>query len=307
MMRHCYHSTALLALIILIASCSTTPPAPQETKLSFINRQVSLARHQQQNNELATALSHWQVILLMNPNHQEARQQHSSLTKTLTEQANTSFKTGLRAFKSGNYKQAQRQFLATLAAAPSHQRARQKLRDIQEIRMSKAQLEKSSMEQQYTLANEEMVASQKRASLGGLQSLLSKGQYQTLIAQAQTLINDNNRDAVNDFVAQAHIGTIADFLSKNMLEKASVEFSKASKLTPGDPGLAELSKSLATAFHQSGRRLLSTDIDKGIAQLEQSLVYDSSNRHVQRLLKQSQIMKKRLSIISGRDNQGTSD
>ena len=238
----------------------------------------------------------------MNPNHQEAKQQHSSLTKTLTKQANASFKAGLRAFKLGNYKQAQRQFLATLAAVPSHQDARQKLRDIQEIRMSKAQLEKSSMEQQYTLANEELVTSQKQTGVSELQSLLRKGQYQALIAQASILINDKNRDAVNTLVAQAHFGAVTDLMSNNMLEKASLEFSKARKLTPDDPGLADLSSSLATAFHQSGRRLLTTDIDKGIAQLEQSLKYDSSNRHVQRLLKQSQMMKKKLSVISGKDN-----
>ena len=238
----------------------------------------------------------------MNPDHQEAKQQHSSLTKTLTKQANASFKAGLRAFKLGNYKQAQRQFLATLAAVPSHQDARQKLRDIQEIRMSKAQLEKSSMEQQYTLANEELVTSQKQAGVSELQSLLRKGQYQALIAQARMLINDKNRDAVYELVVQAHIGVGTDFVSKNMLEKASLHFSIASKLTSSDPRLANFGKILATAFHQSGRRLLTTDIDKGIAQLEQSIKYDPSNRHVLRLLKQSQIMKKRLSIISGKGN-----
>ncbi|MBV1931044.1 MAG: hypothetical protein KUG71_04940 [Porticoccaceae bacterium] len=309
-----YFLTLLFALIIFVGGCSTLP-GHKETEASFIDRQVSLARHQQQNQELATALRHWQVVLLLNPNHIEAQQQQSQLTKTLKQEASAAFKAGMSAFRSGNHRKAKTQFLTTLAAIPTHREAKQKLQAIQRARMIKAQQQKAAKEtQSIGISPAEQLDQQEdgqpgypaagqvssRQSPGGIQALqamLKKGQYQSLIKKSATVINDENRSIINHLLGQAHSGLTQDSISKNMLDKGSLHFANASKLLPNDKKIAALRKELATAYHQNGRRLLSNDIDKGIRYLQLSLGYDPSNRHVQNLLKQSQAMKKRLSEI----------
>lgn len=314
-MSNCRYSLTLLsALIIIVGGCSTLPEH-KESEASFIDRQISFARHQQQSQELATALRHWQVVLLLDPNHIEAQQQQSQLTKTLNQEANAAFKAGMSAFRSGDHRKAKTQFLTTLAAIPTHHEAKQKLQAIQRARMIKAQQLKTAQEKQNIGVSPAKRQYQQKdgqpgypapgrvssiQSTGGVQELqvmLKKGQYQSLINKSTTIINDENRSAVNDLLGQAHSGLTRHSISINMLDKGSVHFAKASKLLPNDKKIAVLRKELATAYHQNGRRLLSNDIDKGIRYLILSLGYDPSNRHVHNLLKQSQSMKKRLSEI----------
>ncbi len=294
-----YRFAAAYFLLLLIAGCSTSPTR-QESNSSFIDRQISLANHHQQNNELATALSHWRIITLIEPQHPEAAKQQRLLESKLSGQANDSYKAGKRAFKSGNHKTARIHFLTSLAAMPDHQGARQKLREIQKIRMTNAQNKKSLKEQQSVLASRPLNSDLKQYDPGQLKALANKGLYEEILRHTNALPDSDFPSDVKQFVTDTHFMIVDELISNNSLDKASSHLAAARKLTPTDARIALLEKNIATAYYKFGRQLLSTDINQGIKQLEKSLIYDPSNQNVRGLLKQSLLMQKKLSKITDR-------
>ena len=299
-----YRLTLLSLLIVLIAACTST--YKQESEASFIARQRTLAVSQQQNNELATALSHWQVILLLDPNNEEATQQQQHLSATLNKQAEDAYTAGLRAFRAGRQRSAKAHFLSALVANPRHKGARQKLQHIQKTKITLSQKRKSTSEQEYELARSapalKPVSDEQHSQLKGLQDLFKKQEFVTLINRANNLKNPQNARAIEALLLDAHIQASQKYIAQNRLEDASKHYEQAlilhGKSKEKSDAVASLSTSLATAYHQSGRRLLTTDINEGIAQLKASLKYNSSNQQVERLLKQSLMLQKRLAKIN---------
>lgn len=295
----------LLLLLTLIAACATVkPPVEKETNASFINRQRSLAINHQNNGELATALTHWRLILLLDPGHEEANIRDKSLEKLLQKKAEKYYAAGLKARKSGSAKRARANFMATLAAVPDHAEARQQLSLIQSNKMAQSQLRKSSDEKLAALATMPFQPGQSARNVSDLQQMFDDGQYGAVITQSKAVRNRKNNNVLDNLLALAHVQQARHLIGKDELSEAGNHYTEAkdlsSEVTDTIELIIQVSKRLANEYYARGRSLLSTNINQGIDYLKTSLEYYPDDRRVVALLRRSQLMRDKLAKISGK-------
>jgi tetratricopeptide (TPR) repeat protein len=294
-----HNRLTLLLLAALVVGCTT--PLKEETTGSFVSSQRLLAMQHQANNELATALVHWEIILLIDPGHVEAKKQHDSLESALRQTADTAYKKGIQAANRGLRKKAREEFLTALAANPNHPDARQQLSKIQSLAMAKSQLKKSDLERQLARNNGASDSGQFTNGVDSLTQLLKLADYQGVIVKADGHRNRTNSADIDSLLAQAHVGEAQELIKKNRLSEAGGHhaIAKSFPITLANTLdlIEQLGRSLALAYYQSGRRLLTVDINKGIEYLQTSLSYYPEDMRVTNLLNQSITMRNRLSKI----------
>lgn len=239
---------------------------------SFIAQQRAMALADQEKGELASALDHWQVLLLAAPDDVQAGQQTIELADKLENKANAAYSKGLAALGAGRQRLAKKLFVETLAARPRHSEALAQLKKIKSLQMNKSQHDKIIKAEKTAYADSASVTP----------------------TQVPALDVDER--------LQAHVRRIKTYLASNQLFQADAQYQYATQIKSKDlvakVQLARLSNALADSYFQHARRLMRSDLNKAIEYLQISLRYEP-DKEAEMLLQRSRLIRENLIKIQG--------
>ena len=241
---------------------------------AFIAQQRAMAVADQEQGELASALDHWQVLLLAAPDDEQARQQTVKLADELEKKAKEAYSKGLAALRAGRQRRAKKRFVEALAAQPGHPAALAQLKKIQSLKMNKSQHDKMFKPEKTAYADNESASAARQ--------------------QVPPLEVDER--------LRAHVRRIKAYLAANQLFQADAQYQHASQIKSNDlvakAQLARLSNALADSYFQHARRLMRSDLNKAIEYLQISLRYEP-DEEAQILLQRSRLIRENLTKIQG--------
>ncbi len=256
-------------MIVLLQACGSLPVDNLST---FIAQQRTMALSDQEKGELASALDHWQVLLLAAPDDVQARQQTIELADKLEKKAKESYSKGLADLSAGRKRQAKKFFIETLAVRPEHSEALDQLKKIKSLQMNKSQHDKVIKTEKRIYADNTSAAPQ----------------YGPALEVDERL--------------RAHVHRIKTYLAANQLFQADAQYQHAAQISSKDivakEQLVRLSNDLADSYFQHARRLMRSDLNKAIEYLQISLRYDPSEE-TQVLLQRSRLIRENLIKIQG--------
>lgn len=292
----------LVAATALLFACAA--PVKKESVDSFIIRQQNLADEKYQAGEAASALSHWQVILLVQPDHPLALQKHHELTKQLKHLADDRYRAGLRSTTDGNLKLAKRYFLQSLAADPAHSKSRQQLALMQKNKIHRAQNAKIRAEQLSIRTVDDSELSTQIHS-GRLVNLFEEKQYAKLIKEAIDSQAVKNNHFISGLVARSYMELSQQFLDSIELDKAKEHYYKTTLYVIDDEALTtaanKLRDALALAYYRHGRKMLQADVSQAIASLQTSLELNPYDQRVKQVLNQAVQIRSKLAEINNKN------
>lgn len=261
-----------VVMMILLQGCGSTPV---DNLPVFIAQQRSMAQADQGRGELASALDHWQVLLLAAPDDVQARQQIIDLEAELEKRAQAAYSKGLGALSAGRLKRAKKYFIETLAARPNDSAALAQLREIKSVQMNKYQHARPGKTTQGVGAD--------------------KGRAYEQDASKQAPLHVDER-------LRSHVRRIKAYLAASQLFQADAQYQHAVQRSSEDlvarEQLAGLSNALADSYFQHARRLMRSDLNKAIEYLQISLRYKTDDE-AQMLLQRSRLILENLTKIQG--------
>lgn len=262
----------LLCTFVAMVFLQACGSLPVDNLPAFIVQQRTMALADQEKGELASALDHWQVLLLAAPDDLQARQQTIELANKLKKKANAAYLKGLAALGAGRKRRAKKRFVETLAAQPEHAKALAQLKKIKSLQMNKSQHDKIIKAEKTAYTDNVSVSAPQAPALGVDERL------------------------------QAHVRRIKAYLAANQLFQADVQFQYATKIKSKDLAtkaqLDRLSNTLADSYFQHARRLMRSDLNKAIEYLQISLRYEP-DEEAEMLLQRSRLIRENLIKIQG--------
>mgnify|MGYP003386141190 CR=1 FL=1 len=236
----------------------------------FIAQQRAMALADQESGELASALDHWQVLLLAAPDDVQARQQTIELASKLEKKAKVAYSKGLAAIDGGQQRRAKKFFAETLAARPEHAQALAQLKKLKSLQMNKFQHDKIIK--------------------------IEKTAYADNAAPPQATAPEI------DERLRAHVRRINAYLTASQLFQADAQYQHATQIKSNDlvakAQLARLSNTLADSYFQHARRLMRSDLNKAIEYLQISLRHEP-DEEAEILLQRSRLIRDNLTKIQG--------
>ncbi|MEH6550809.1 MAG: hypothetical protein V7744_12545 [Pseudomonadales bacterium] len=291
------YRTILFALVVMVLQACSTLPSNQEAGASFIEEHKAKAITAQNNQQIAQALIHWQIIVALDPADNQANTAIKTLQADIDTQSSSFYSKGRSSQRAGNEQQAKTWYLKTLSLDPSHEEAMTQLKSIQSKIDRKIQDAKSDKENSAYLAKSGV-----NDNYEEWQILLQKGQYQDIIDAARDVQNLQSKPKLTEVVYISHIKLADLLIKKGQLEKALIELNSAKSFQPaGDTSLDKTisitNKTLGDRYYSEGTQLIKLDLDKAIASFQKALIYSPNNTQAQSQLDKAQKMQENLKKI----------
>ena len=302
------------ALTTLLAACASVPTSERRelpTIAAQIQPTASLPAVERSYRERAAALSRegrwaearplWEVLLLVQPDSAEYRQQLDLAQTRISEISAERLKAADKARQGGDIDRATLEYLRVLSVDPLNPAAPRALREMEAERVKRAYLSRpprvtvasGSPAERNTARN---TAAPSANDIGDLElgvMLLRQGDHAGSAQNLERYLQKHPRDeAARGYLADSYHQMALVSLEKGRKEEALGYLEKAQRLGYPDP--AELTKAirslrqeLGDEYYRLGVQAFASSIDKAISLWERSLSYDPGQAQAQIRLQQA--------------------
>jgi tetratricopeptide (TPR) repeat protein len=306
-------SVLLSACALLGGEASREPSiAPGVASRSeSIDQRQQLAKRLRAAGDLAAAAAQWQVLMILQPDDIEFRQELESTRSALSRSAATSYENGMAALKSGDGEEAARLMLKVLALQPDHAEAMKVLRNLETEKIARVQGARASRvrrDGEMAKKNGQEAASAEYRRTYDLEQtieLFVAGDAQGGIRELHRYVNANPKDKAGRkriadvvFEQAQKFDTGATRERAAFLYEQAIEF-RGEAFPAWDARLAAARKTLANEYYEKGMRAYRGDFDLAIKNWEICLKYNPQQVNCSLRLKEAQAFQKQMKRIEG--------
>jgi len=235
-------AAALLALLLAGACAAPKPAAPPpevppelESRENFVREHKKMALRYGIRGELAKALEHWELVILLDPNDAEARQQYDRTASRIAVAVGAALKRAAQLEKEGRFDEARIRLLAALKFDPYNAEARERLRRMSRLGMLEIR-PRPRTEDRGTRPKGYQVPVAKEA-----EGLLRQGRLEEAVALLADFVKENpGARREKTLLRRAYEGRIVELRDKGRGEEARTVLAAALVFFPGDKGLQAL-------------------------------------------------------------------
>ncbi len=158
----------------------------QEIIEPLVNYHLGLARQFEENGQAQRALDELRLVLVFDPNHNEAYERYKNLQQTINWETARRYEVGLKDFRSRDYRSAREAMKAVLALQPDHEGAACYLEAIEKALQGEKRRADSKDEIRVNLRLEERRA--------GLDEAVAAGDWSLALKEAKSLSEIDPQD-----------------------------------------------------------------------------------------------------------------
>jgi len=310
----------------LVAACAPLPPAdepgepapatvrrieppPRASHSAFVARHVELAARAQKSGDLAAAESHWQVLVLVEPDNPSHRKALEATREAIASAVRDNWQAGIAARRNGDTVRARDAFLRVLALDPSHADAQRALRELEQQAMARTQADRAAR----VRAAGDMAASARARPAPAQQNdvydleqrleIARSGDAQAGVRELRAWVDANASDRAGRLRAGAAVAERArEAEAQGQRESALALYEQAGSLagTPQPEWVARgqaLRKALGDQYYVEGMKLYRTDLGGAIKHWEAGAKFDPGNANLQMRLREAKLAQQKLQKI----------
>jgi tetratricopeptide (TPR) repeat protein len=332
-MRPSTRTLGAVALAALVGACAQAPatpddpaPAPRIVRLDgpredAIRRHRELAREARAAGDLATAVDHLHVVVMLNDD-EAAKREADALRNEIRRQVRESLEAGRGALRAGDSAKASTAFLRVLALEPRNAEAARTLRDIDRQNMARAQAGRASrvrVEDLFadaraakvappaasapaaTAAPAPVAAGNDAFDVDQRLAMLSAGDTAGALRELKAWVDAHPRDRA----ARQRIGAAVAERAKELEVRGQRELAlglyEQALVLRGEPmaewsaKIAALKKTVGGDYYNDGVKLMRTDLNGAVKAFETSVKYDPMNANAQSRLRDAKAAQSKLS------------
>ena len=326
---------AAFAAASLLAACAQQPtereavpaepaPAPRVVRADgpreeAVRRHRDLAREARAAGDLATAVDHLHVVVLLAPDDEAAKRDVETLRAEIRRGVRGGLETGRSAMRAGDSARATAAFLHVLALEPKNAEAARSLREIDRLAMARHQSGRAARAGAHEATPEPRAA--KPASpappagpaataatsagdaveLDQRLEMFGAGDTAGALRELKAWVDAHPRDrASRQKIGSAVAARAKEFEGKGQRESAIGLYEQALALR-GEPQpewsarIAALKKQVAADAYASGMKLMRTDLNGAVKAFETAVKLDPANANAQRGLREATAARDKLS------------
>lgn len=327
------HAAILAAC--LVAACAQQPTAPREDsspapapsprvvradgpREEAVRRHRDLAREARSAGDLATAVDHLHVVLLLAPDDETARRDIETMRGEIRRGVREGLENGRNAMRAGDSARASAAFLHVLALEPKNAEAARSLRELDRQNMARVQSSRAARVNVHDMFAEARAAkpapaaaasapAAAAASASAAQAaptpasdvieldqrleMFRAGDTAGALREIKAWVDAHPKDRAQRQRAAAAVAERAKELEGKQQRESALGLYEQALALRGEPQaewsarIAALKKQLSADYYASGMRLMRTDLNGAVKAFETSVKYDPQNANAQRGLR----------------------
>jgi tetratricopeptide (TPR) repeat protein len=335
-------SRAAILVAALLSACAQTPAPPDEvapaprvvrpdgTREEAVRRHRDLAREARAAGDLATAVDHLHVVVLLAPDDDAAKRDIEALREQIRRGVREGLETGRNAMRAGDGARASAAFLHVLALDPKNAEASRSLRELDRQNMARSQSSRAARVNVQDMFAEARAAKSAGAppsapagsaaspspaaaaaasaaaasdaiELDQRLEMFRAGDTTGALRELKAWVDAHPKDrASRQKVAAAVAERAKEFEGKQQREAALGLYEQALVLR-AEPQpewsakVAALKKQVSADYYGSGMKLMRTDLNGAVKAFEASVKLDPQNANAQRGLREATAARDKLS------------
>lgn len=328
---------AVLAAAVL-AACAQAPTAPEEAapaprivrpdgpREEAVRRHRELAREARAAGDLATAVDHLQVVVLLAPDDAAARRDIESLRAEIRKGVREGLESGRNAMRAGDVAHASASFLHVLALDPKNAEAARSLRELDRQNMARTQSSRAAR-----VNMQEMIAESRatRPPAAGATAapaapaaapttasdaveldqrleMFRAGDTTGALRELKAWVDAHPKDRASRQKAGAAVAERAKELEGKQQREAALGLYEQALVLRGEPQpewsakVAALKKQVSADYYNAGMKLMRTDMNGAVKAFETSVKFDPQNANAQQRLHEATAARDKLSRMPGK-------
>lgn len=321
--------TAAILAASLVAACAQEPvpredrppepaPAPRVVRADgprdeAIRRHRDLAREARAAGDLATAVDHLHVVVLLAPDDESAKREAEALRGEIRRGVRDGLDTGRNAMRAGDHTRATAAFLHVLALDPRNAEATRSLRELDRQTMARVQAGRAAR-----VGAHEMAAEARQAKSGAPANapqaaaaaaaptsagdaveldqrleMFRAGDTAGALREIRAWVDAHPRDRASRQKAGAVVAERARELEGKGQREAAIGLYEQALALRGEPQsewsarIATLRRQVSLEYYGAGMKLMRTDLNGAVKSLETSVKFDPANANAQRALREA--------------------
>ena len=316
--RHWLIAVSLAA----VAGCAEQPVAPtpnvgvrpsahDERVRQSIARHQQLAREFKQSGDLASAAIQWQLVTLLAPGDNGARQELASTRAEIARRVQENMSAGSTALRAGDLDRSADAFLKVMSLDPDNAEAATQLREVEKRRAAKVQAARAAKAGNEAMASGNGQRAPSRAAAPAMPApdvvdselpleMFKAGDVAGGLRDMKRFVDANPNDkAARNRLGNAVYDRARELETQGSREQALAMYEQAISIR-GEPGLGwnlriqSLRKSLGEEYYEKGEKVAKTNIVAAIKDWEACLRYDPQNAKASARLKEAKVVQERL-------------
>lgn len=323
---------AALAAASVLAACAQQPTEPAERaseptppprvvradgpREEAMRRHRDLAREARAAGDLATAVDHLRVVVLLAPDDDAAKREVETLRAEIRRGVHDGLETGRSAMRSGDTTRATAAFLHVLALDPKNAEAARSLREIDSQTMARLQSGRAARAGAHEAATEARHAKAAPAApaaraapatsagdaveLDQRLEMFAAGDTAGALRELKAWVDAHPRDrASRQKIGAAVAARAKEFEGKGQRESAIGLYEQALALR-GEPQsewsarIAALRKQVAADYYKNGMKLMRSDLNGAVKAFEAAVKFDPNNVNAERALREATAARDKL-------------
>jgi len=268
-----------------------------------------------EENDLASALTEWKILLAVDPGNSEYENQFSSVKGLIKKRVGNLLQTADKAAETGKKEAEKDALLQALALEPSNSEPMRRLREIEAERamtVQLANLKRLTDKRAAKAAKQNNKKPAKKQSEPQNQDsdylqtgieLFKAGDYESGAVEIKKYLDVHPEDEeAKSYISKAYQGAAKTLSSQGLEEQAVEKLEEAWQYSPKpnaklEKEIKDRKSALAQKLYEDGMRVQNEDLSEAIALWEQSLKYDPDNVQAKIRLKAAYKMRKNLKAL----------
>ncbi|GMU70732.1 MAG: hypothetical protein AMXMBFR42_01990 [Burkholderiales bacterium] len=285
------------------------PDGPREEAVA---RHRDLARQARAAGDLATAVDHLHVVVLLAPDDEAARREVESLREQIRKGVREGLETGRNAMRTGDAARASAAFMHVLALDPRNAEAARALRELDRQNMARLQSGRAARANAHEQVVEARAAkpaapvatpANDSVELDQRLEMFRAGDTAGALREIKAWVDAHPRDRASRQRAGAVVAERAKDLDGKGQREAALGLYEQALVLRGEPQaewsarIAALRRQLSAEYYARGTRLMRSDLAGAVRAFEQAVRYDPQNANAQRSLREATAARDKLSRI----------
>lgn len=326
-------SRAAVLAAALLAACAQTPAPPEQPapaprvvrpdgpREEAARRHRELAREARAAGDLATAVDHLHVVVLLVPDDEAAKRDVEALRDQIRRGVREGLETGRNAMRAGDGARASAAFLHVLALDPKNAEAARSLRELDRQNMARSQSSRAAR-----VNVQEMIAEARASKPAGAAAspgpaataaaaaspgdaieldqrleMFRAGDTTGALREIKAWVDAHPKDRASRQKAAAAVADRAKELEGKQQREAALGLYEQALLLRGEPQaewsakVAALKKQVSADYYASGMKLMRTDLNGAVKAFEASVKLDPQNANAQRGLRDATAARDKMS------------
>lgn len=284
------------------------PDGPREEAVA---RHRELARQARAAGDLATAVDHLHVVMLLAPDDAVARRDIDTLREQIRKGVREGLETGRNAARTGDTARASAAYLHVLALDPKNAEAARALREIDRQNMARVQSGRAARVNAQDMFAEARATKPAAAAAPASDSveldqrleMFRAGDTAGALREIKAWVDAHPRDRASRQKAGAAVAERAKELDGKGQREAALGLYEQALALRGEPQadwsarIAALRRQVSADYYATGTKLMRIDLAGAVRAFEQAVRYDPQNANAQRGLREATAARDKLSRI----------